>query len=155
MTKHMSACSPGKAPPPPRSAGIHDRRTRLLDGLGIGRAGDDIEETAINGVTHGARWPVRRADGTIEQAIVSGSFTTNNGDLLRQMLLAGLGIGHLARFMVHDHLESGELVEILPESRMVASHIYAVYPERRNMPLKTRAFLDHLRAEFRVPPAWA
>jgi DNA-binding transcriptional LysR family regulator len=57
--------------------------------------------------------------------------------------------------MVHDHIKSGDLVELFPDSRVIASNIYAVYPERRNMPLKTRAFLDHLKSEFRNPPLWA
>jgi DNA-binding transcriptional LysR family regulator len=109
----------------------------------------------VRGVAQSARWPIRNERGEIEHVTVSGNFVSDNGDVLRQMLLAGLGVGHLARFMVHDHLATGDLVELFPDSRVVASHIYAVYPERRNMPLKTRAFLDHLRAEFRDPPPWA
>jgi DNA-binding transcriptional LysR family regulator len=109
----------------------------------------------VRGVAQSARWPIRNARGEIEHVTVSGNFVSDNGDVLRQMLLAGLGVGHLARFMVHEHLVAGDLVELFPDSRVVASHIYAVYPERRNMPLKTRAFLDHLRAEFSIPPPWA
>jgi len=109
----------------------------------------------VRGVSQSARWPIRNDRGEIEHFTVSGNFVSDNGDVLRQMLLAGLGVGHLARFMVHDHLIAGDLEELFPESRVVASHIYAVYPERRNMPLKARAFLDHLRAEFRTPPPWA
>jgi DNA-binding transcriptional LysR family regulator len=109
----------------------------------------------VRGVPQSARWPVRNDRGDVEHVTVSGSFISDNGDMLRQMLLEGLGIGHLARFMVHDHIKSGDLVELFPDSRVIASNIYAVYPERRNMPLKTRAFLDHLKSEFRNPPLWA
>jgi DNA-binding transcriptional LysR family regulator len=109
----------------------------------------------VRGVAQSARWPIRNGRGEIEHVTVSGNFISDNGDVLRQMLLAGLGVGHLARFMVHDHLEAGDLVELFPDSRVVASHIYAVYPERRNLPLKVRTFLDHLRSEFRNPPPWA
>jgi len=109
----------------------------------------------VRGVSQSARWPICNARGEIEHITVAGNFVSDNGDVLRQMLLAGLGVGHLARFMVHDHLMAGDLVELFPDSRVVASHIYAVYPERRNLPLKTRAFLDHLRAEFSIPPPWA
>ncbi|WP_231639152.1 LysR family transcriptional regulator [Sphingomonas profundi] len=109
----------------------------------------------VRGVTQSARWPQRLADGSIEQVAVSGSFVSDNGDLVRQALLEGLGIGHLARFMVDEHIRSGELVELFPESREPASNIYAVYAKRKNLPLKTRAFLDHLRAEFATPPSWA
>ena len=109
----------------------------------------------VQGVSSSARWPRRNRDESIDWVAVSGNLVTNSGDLIRQALLSGLGIGHLARFMVHEHIESGELVELFPESRIVSSTIYAVYVERKNLPLKTRAFLNHLRMEFRVPPAWA
>jgi DNA-binding transcriptional LysR family regulator len=109
----------------------------------------------VGNVSQSAAWPMRRADGSIEKVEVSGTFICNNGDMVRQALLAGLGVGHLARFMVHQHIESGELTELFPESRVVASHIYVVFPKKRNMPLKTRVLIDHLRAEFRTPAPWA
>lgn len=109
----------------------------------------------IPSVARSAVWPMRREDGIIEEIAVSGTFKCNNGDMLRQALLQGMGIGHLARFMVHDHIASGDLVELFPESRVVASHIYVVFPSKRNMPLKTRAFVDHLRAEFQHAAPWA
>lgn len=108
----------------------------------------------IRGVPQSSRWPIKGPGGTIEQIAVSGNFVSDNGDILRQALLAGIGIGHPPLFMVYDHLKSGELVEIFPESRTVVSDVYAVYPERRNLPLKTRAFIDHLKEEFHKPLAW-
>lgn len=108
----------------------------------------------VRGVNHSAKWPIRNADGTTEEVTVTGSLVSDNGDLIRQGLLAGLGIGRIAHFMVDDHLRSGELVEVFPESRAVASHIYAVYSARRNIPLKTRAFLDRLKMAFRHGPPW-
>lgn len=109
----------------------------------------------VRGMTQLSRWSIRNLHGEFESINVSGNFVSDNGDLVRQMLVAGLGIGHLARFMVQDHLDSGELVEIFPDSRVIASNIYAVYPERRNLPLKTRAFIDHLKSEFKTLPSWA
>lgn len=108
----------------------------------------------VRGVSQSSRWAVRNTKGELESAQVSGNFSSDNGDIVRQAILGGLGIGHLARFMVQEHLDSGELVEIFSDSRVIASHVFAVYPERRNLPLKTRAFLDHMREEFHVPPAW-
>lgn len=109
----------------------------------------------MRGVLHSARWTFRLPDEDTQTINVSGNFVADNGDLLRQAMLAGLGIGYLSRFMVQEHLTSGQLIELFPESRTVTSTIYAVYPARRNLPLKTRAFLDHLRAEFLIPPDWA
>ena len=129
-----------------------------LERCGTPETADDLLQhncLVVQGVSQSARWQIRSPEGAEQSVVVSGNFVSNNGDLLRTALLAGLGIGHLARFMVHEHLERGELAELFPESRTIASHIYAVYPERRNMPLKTRAFLDFLKQEFRTPPPWA
>ncbi|ABQ69435.1 LysR family transcriptional regulator [Rhizorhabdus wittichii] len=109
----------------------------------------------VRGVAQSAQWPIKGETGATEFIAVSGNFVADNVDLLLQAVVAGVGIGHLPLFMVYDLLASGDLVEIFPDSRAVASHIYAVFPERRNMPLKTRAFIDHLKAEFRPPPPWA
>jgi DNA-binding transcriptional LysR family regulator len=109
----------------------------------------------VRNVSQSATWPMRLPDGELKNVLVSGSFVCNSGDMLRQALLAGIGIGHLASFMVHDHLLSGELIELFPESRVIASHVYVVFPKKRNMPLKTRAFVDHLKSEFSVAPPWA
>ena len=87
--------------------------------------------------------------------MVSGTLLADNVEMIKQAVLAGLGIGHLSRFLVEEHIARGELIELFPQSRTSDSAIWAVYPERRNLALKTRAFVDHLRAEFRTPPAWA
>jgi DNA-binding transcriptional LysR family regulator len=109
----------------------------------------------VRGVVESAKWQIRGENGETENIVVSGAFVSDNGDLVAKLLLAGAGIGHLPLFMVYEDLQTGSLIELFPASRFTASHIYAVYPERRNLPLKTRAFLDHLRAEFRTPPRWA
>jgi DNA-binding transcriptional LysR family regulator len=51
--------------------------------------------------------------------------------------------------------ENDHLVELFPENRIIASHIYIVFPERKNLPLKTRTFIEHVRAEFRTSIPWA
>lgn len=109
----------------------------------------------VKSVQQSASWPFRTADGGTEHVVVSGGVSADNVEVIAQAVLAGLGIGHLARFVVQNHIDNGELVELFPKNRVVDSHIYAVYPERRNLALKTRAFIDHLRAEFHEPPAWA
>jgi DNA-binding transcriptional LysR family regulator len=100
-------------------------------------------------------WPFPAPDGRIEHHIVEGRLSADNVEVIRQAALAGLGIAHLSRFLIEEHIGRGELVELFPKSRVLESYIYAVYPERRNLALKTRAFLDLLKAEFRAPPPWA
>ena len=48
-----------------------------------------------------------------------------------------------------EAVQSGRLVELLPQARLPSSEIYAVYPSRRFQAMKVKAFLDFLIA--RVP----
>lgn len=101
-----------------------------------------------------AKWPIQGPDGP-DFVAVSGNLVINNGDVYRRALIDGLGVGYVARFAVYDDIQAGRLVELLPGHRSDTSFVYAVYPERRNLPLKTRAFIDHVREAFRTPPDWA
>jgi DNA-binding transcriptional LysR family regulator len=109
----------------------------------------------LRGSQTNAHWSFRRSEAEAEEIVVTGNFSADNGEFLCQAVLSGLGIGCLPRYLVQDHLVSGELVELFPHARPADSTIYAVYSARWNLPLKTRAFLDHLRTEFHLPPPWA
>ena len=58
--------------------------------------------------------------------------------------LAGLGIVALTRFDVKPHLESGALLQILPEWKRRTLPFYVVYPPNRHLSAKVRAFVDVL-----------
>lgn len=72
----------------------------------------------------------------------SGVLRVNNSEALCTVLLDGLGIGRLPTFIAGAHLTSGRLVRVLPEYRLPEQALYAVFPERKHMPAKVRAFLD-------------
>lgn len=100
-----------------------------------------------------AKWRVMR-NGVEHIVHVSGNLVVNQGDIYKQAILDGVGIGYLSRYLAHKEIESGKLVELFPERGSTASHIYVVYPQRRNLPLKTRVFIDYLRDAFHAPSAW-
>ena len=121
------------------------------------RVEDLVDHDCIlsRGHTHSNKWPAQQADGSVNYVLISAKHISDNGDLVRNALVDGFGIGYVARFLVHEDLISGRLVELFPEQRRTVSHIYAVCTLRRNMPAKTRVFLDHVREWFRTPPEWA
>jgi len=75
---------------------------------------------------------------------VSGNLRCNSGKPLREAALGGLGIAHLPDFMIGQDLQSGRLLEILPELAPKEIGIYAVYPHQQNLPEKVRAFVEFL-----------
>ncbi|CDY75542.1 Transcriptional regulator, LysR family [Caballeronia glathei] len=86
---------------------------------------------------------------------VSGRLASDNGEVIRDALAAGFGIGLKSTWSVAPLLSAGELVTLLddyPLSETVA--IWAVYPSRAFVPPKTLAFIDFLIARFGEPPYW-
>ena len=85
---------------------------------------------------------------------VPGALRSNNGDLLRRAVLAGEGIALSPTFMLIDDLREGRVVPLLPRYRQTDLAAHAVYPTRRHLPAKVRAFVDLLAETLRDPPAW-
>jgi DNA-binding transcriptional LysR family regulator len=86
---------------------------------------------------------------------VSGRLVTDNGEVIRDALAAGFGIGLKSTWSVAPLIASGELVTVLddyPLAETVA--IWAVYPSRAFVPPKTLAFIDFLTERFGEPPYW-
>ncbi|WP_320534541.1 LysR family transcriptional regulator [Robbsia andropogonis] len=73
---------------------------------------------------------------------------SNNGDTCRAIALGGVGIMLQPRFMLDADLRAGRLVEILPGFRAGTLGIYAVYPTRKQLPLKVRRLVDFLAMSF-------
>ena len=91
------------------------------------------------------QWPFRAADGAIERVRVHGNFRSDNGDALFELLLGGLGIAYAADFLALPHLAAGRLVPLLADHAVdERTAIHAVYPQRRHLPAKVRAFIDFL-----------
>ena len=79
---------------------------------------------------------------------VNGSIRANYGDPLRHAALLGHGISMHPTYMVMQDLQEGRLVSVLPQFRPVGVDIYAVFPSRKNLPVRVRTFLDFLRQWF-------
>jgi DNA-binding transcriptional LysR family regulator len=75
---------------------------------------------------------------------VSGNLITNSAEMLRRAALDGTGVALMAGFMIHDDLEAGRLVRLLPEYRPVELTMNAVYPHRHHLSAKVRTFIDLL-----------
>lgn len=93
---------------------------------------------------YGEEWRFVDRKGAPAAARVTGNLISNSGETLRRAALAGVGIWLAAGFLVHDDLESGELVRILPEYRPVEFAMNAVYPHRHHLSAKVRTFIDLL-----------
>lgn len=84
-------------------------------------------------------------DGEPEAVDVTGPVRSNNGEVLREAALAGLGIVLLPGFIVEEDLRTGRLERVLAAFRPTPFTLYGVYPSREYVPRKVHLFLDFLR----------
>ncbi|WP_112945230.1 MULTISPECIES: LysR substrate-binding domain-containing protein [unclassified Rhizobium] len=98
-------------------------------------------------------WRFQTPDGAI---VVRASqvLGMNNGDMIRDAAVAGLGIALLPAFIAGPAVSEGLLAEIDVGYRPEAEFIYMAHPEGRNPSAKLRAVADHLRKTFGDPPYW-
>jgi DNA-binding transcriptional LysR family regulator len=99
-------------------------------------------------------WPFEGPDGPYTVR-VHGNAEVNNGEALHEMALAGLGIAHMAEYRVAPDIRMGRLVPLLAHChRFVRLPIHVVYPHRRHLSPKVRAFVDFLAGKFTPVPPW-
>jgi len=90
-----------------------------------------------------APWELERGKVRWEHA-VRARLTANSPELLARIAAGGAGIAASSTLFVQPYLQKGQLVRVLPEWEFPAATGWAVFPGRRLMPAKTRAFLDML-----------
>ena len=93
-------------------------------------------------------------DGKTQAVRVKGPMHANNGDLLREAALAGMGIVLQPSFIVGDDVRAHKLVALLPDYQALTGAINAVYPSRRHLSAKVRTFVDFLIEQFGDRPGW-
>jgi len=85
---------------------------------------------------------------------VNGRIESNQGELLRDAALGGLGIAMHSTWHVWQDLRSGRLQVVLPNYPIADTGIYAVTPHRRLIPPRVRAFIEFLAAQLGEAPPW-
>jgi DNA-binding transcriptional LysR family regulator len=75
----------------------------------------------------------------------------NNGVMMRDAALSGLGITLLPTFVCNDALAAGQLQHIDVGAEAEAANVFIAYPRSRRSSVKVGALIDHLCAAFRVP----
>jgi len=99
-------------------------------------------------------WTLRR-DKRKYSVHVAGLFETDEIDVVRAAVAAGLGIGILPVYMVGDALRQRQLVPLLRQFRVVPeSAIYLVYLPNRTLSSRVRALIDFLAERFGPAPSW-
>jgi len=84
--------------------------------------------------------------GTVKTVAMNGALTVNNSDAYYGACLAGLGIIQVPEAGVRAALDSGQLVELLPNYRAAPMPVSLVYANRRHQPRRVQVFMNWLDA---------
>lgn len=98
-------------------------------------------------------WRFAAADGRTVSVPVSGPLQANNGDVILEAALAGLGVARLPTFICGGALADGRLEEVTCDLQPPLEGIHALYPANRHLSAKVRAFVDFLVRRF-MAPGW-
>jgi DNA-binding transcriptional LysR family regulator len=85
---------------------------------------------------------------------VEGNMVCNDGAVLHDWALSGKGLAWRSMWEVGTEIEAGKLVTVLDEFNAPGNDIYAIFAQRRHLPLRIRAFVDFLRASYCKPNYW-
>jgi DNA-binding transcriptional LysR family regulator len=78
----------------------------------------------------------------------------SDGAVLHDWALAGCGLAWRSSWEVSGDLATGRLVTVLDEYAAPPNGIYAVFPQRRHLPLRVRTLIDTLKNTFGNPSYW-
>jgi len=95
-----------------------------------------------------------RQNGKVVTLKVEGNLFCNDGQVLHDWAINGKGLAWRSMWEVGTEIESGQLVTVLDEFAAPGNDIYAVFAQRRHLPLRIRAFVDFLRHAYAQPDYW-
>ncbi|WP_363799655.1 LysR family transcriptional regulator [Lysobacter firmicutimachus] len=102
----------------------------------------------------GRTWSFAR-DGEVVRVALGARLDANSSLALKAAALAGAGIVRVPEFAVARELAEGALVQVLPDWELPGLDVHAVMPERRYVPAKVRAFVEHLIDSWMHGGGWS
>jgi DNA-binding transcriptional LysR family regulator len=98
-------------------------------------------------------WRFASSDGAVIVRAVAKLYI-NNGDMLHDAAVAGLGIALLPMFLTGQSIREGKLIVVDVGVRPEEESIFIAHPAGRRPSAKLRALGQHLQAAFGAPPYW-
>jgi len=93
-------------------------------------------------------WELETPSG-IRKLAVHGPFESDDGDVLTDWALTGHGIINKPWFEIAQHLQSGDLVQVLPDTPPEATNLAVIFPHKRLQDPKVRLFIDFMTDNIR------
>ena len=95
-------------------------------------------------------WPFRSPSGESITVKAKGNLISNDGSLVVEGMLNGLGIGFGPSYLFNEHVEKGRLKLLLRDYYQPPTAISALYPLNRNLSRRIRLLIDYLSERLSV-----
>lgn len=128
----------------------------LLDRRGRPAGPEDLIGWPVIGYSHlsnAALWRFRLGRREVHPAVIETA-AANNGEAMRDLAAAGLGLAMLPGFIAEPAIAEGRLERVFPDLPLRALPIHAVWPRVQPMPTKLRAMIDWLASEMEGGAPW-
>lgn len=89
------------------------------------------------------RWTFAKG-GSVADVSLTPRLTSNSYGTILQAVRSGQGFAIVQRYLVDEELQSGSLVELMPEHKLPEQKIFALYHQKRSLSSKLDAFLTFL-----------
>ena len=99
-------------------------------------------------------WHFLRGDKSTEHVQIDGHTRINNSLAIREAVLSGLGIARMPTFSVGEDIKKGSLVKLFGNLELPQVSIFLIYPQRRHLSPKIRAFVEFMATQLSDVPLW-
>jgi DNA-binding transcriptional LysR family regulator len=94
-------------------------------------------------------------DGQVIHVRPSGPLDCSDGQVLHDWCVQDLGIAWRSTWEVGAEVADGRLAAVLEEFAAPANGVYAVFPQRKHLPLRVRLWIDYLKESYGDARYWA
>ena len=116
---------------------------------------DCLTLTSDASQTRGWAFRVPKADGDeVVHLKAGGPLDCSDGQVLHDWCLAGHGIAWRSTWEVESEIAAGRLTEVLAAFAAPPNGIYAVFPQRKHLPLRLRLWIDFIKEAYGDAGYW-
>jgi DNA-binding transcriptional LysR family regulator len=96
-------------------------------------------------------WQLTDPTGKTHEVRVQSRLRSNNLSALLAAARSGYGVAILPRYVAHESLRKGDVVEVLPEYSLPTQEMHAVYPSPKLVSQRVLTFIDFLATALKGP----
>tara|TARA_R100001143_G_scaffold63254_1_gene69187 strand:+ start:3766 stop:4677 length:912 start_codon:yes stop_codon:yes gene_type:complete len=103
---------------------------------------------------HATEWQLINTKGDTVSVPLTSNLQMNNSLALKEALLGHMGIARMPTFIVGNEIQDGRLTTLFNDFEILEASIYLLYPQRRYLSTKVKAFIDYFSEQISETPYW-